>query len=360
MTDFEKKIKELRSKFEEALAGIKDPRSLEELRNEFLSRKRGHLTLLFEELKNLSAEEKPAAGKLLNDLKIFVQDQIGLARERLRGTIPLKGQIYAKSSALGGLSLAHEADLTLPGEKAYWGMPHPLFLFEQEIENIFLAMGFSVADGPEIETDYYNFEALNFPPHHPARDDWDTLYINDQLLLRTHTSPVQIRVMEKYKPPIRIIIPGRVFRREAIDPTHLPQFYQVEGLLVDEGVTFAHLKGTLEYFLRALLGEKTEIRFRPSFFPFTEPSAEVDIGCMVCRGSDKTCPVCGGSGWKELLGAGMVDPQLFKNVNIDPEKYTGWAFGLGIERTAMFCYGIQDMRIFYENDLRFTRQFSLK
>jgi len=262
-----------------------------------------------------------------------------------------------RPSAAGTLTVE---DLTLPGKKAYWGAPHPLFLFEQEIENIFQAMGFSVADGPEIETDYYNFEALNFPPHHPARDDWDTLYINDQLLLRTHTSPVQIRVMEKYKPPIRIIIPGRVFRREAIDPTHLPQFYQVEGLLVDEGVTFAQLKGTLEYFLRALLGEKTEIRFRPSFFPFTEPSAEVDIGCMVCHGSDKACPVCGGSGWKELLGAGMVDPQVFKNVNIDPEKYTGWAFGLGIERTAMFCYGIQDMRIFYENDLRFTRQFFLK
>jgi len=361
MKDFEKKIEELRKQFEGALAGTRDKRSLEDLRNEFLSRKRGHLTLLFEELKNLSQEEKPAAGKLLNNLKVFVQDQITSARERL-GDITLRPEPISLKSAISRPSLIteHEADLTLPGRKVYWGTPHPLFLFEQEIENIFQAMGFSVADGPEIETDYYNFEALNFPPHHPARDDWDTLYINDQLLLRTHTSPVQIRVMEKYKPPIRIIIPGRVFRREAIDPTHLPQFYQVEGLLVDEGVTFAHLKGTLEYFLRALLGEKTEIRFRPSFFPFTEPSAEVDIGCMVCHGGDTACPVCGGSGWKELLGAGMVDPQVFKNVNIDPEKYTGWAFGLGIERTAMFCYGIQDMRIFYENDLRFTRQFFLK
>lgn len=361
MKDFAKKIEELREKFEAALAGIKDERSLQELRNEFLSRKRGQITLLFKDLKNLSPEEKPAAGKLLNALKIYVQEKL---QEKVPMLAPKNLSVYAKEEIPvhdeGKAKIVGPPDSTLPGKEAYWGAPHPLFLFEQEIENIFLAMGFSVADGPEIETDYYNFEALNFPPHHPARDDWDTLYINDQLLLRTHTSPVQIRVMEKCKPPIRIIIPGRVFRREAIDPTHLPQFYQVEGLLVDEGVTFAHLKGTLEYFLRALLGEKTEIRFRPSFFPFTEPSAEVDIGCMVCHGSDKTCPVCGGSGWKELLGAGMVDPQVFKNVNIDPEKYTGWAFGLGIERTAMFCYGIQDMRTFYENDLRFTRQFFLK
>jgi phenylalanyl-tRNA synthetase alpha chain len=358
MKNFESGIEELRKKFDEASAKIKDEKSLEELRNEFLSRKRGHITLLFEELKKLPPEEKPAAGKLLNDFKKYVQEKLAAA-----GSKSLSGRVKAVSDLDGKIKVetgGEKPDLTLPGKKAYWGAPHPLFLFEQEVENIFLAMGFSVAEGPEIETDYYNFEALNFPPHHPARDDWDTLYINDALLLRTHTSPMQIRVMEKYKPPIRIIIPGRVFRREAIDPTHLPQFYQVEGLVVDEGVTLAHLKGTLEYFLRALLGEKIEIRFRPSFFPFTEPSAEVDIRCTVCGGKDKSCPVCGGTGWKELLGAGMVDPQVFKNVNIDPERYTGWAFGLGIERTAMFCYQISDMRTFYENDLRFTRQFFLK
>jgi phenylalanyl-tRNA synthetase alpha chain len=251
-------------------------------------------------------------------------------------------------------------DLTLPGDEIPWGAPHPLTIFEREIEDIFREMGFSVAEGPEIETDYYNFAALNFPPHHPARDDWDTLYLGDDLLLRTHTSPMQIRVMEKHRPPIRIIIPGKVYRREAIDPTHLPMFYQVEGLLVEEGITLAHLKGTLDYFLKALLGDKIEIRFRPSFFPFTEPSAEVDISCLICRGRDPVCPVCGGTGWKELLGAGMVDPQVLKNVNIDPEKYSGWAFGMGIERTAMFCYQISDMRTFYENDLRFTRQFYRK
>jgi len=221
-------------------------------------------------------------------------------------------------------------------------------------------MGFSVEEGPEIETDYYNFEALNFPPYHPARDSWDTLYINDKLLLRTHTSPVQIRVMEKKKPPIRIIIPGKVYRRETSDPTHLPMFHQVEGLVVDRGITFAHLKGTLDYFIKALFGEKIKIRFRPSFFPFTEPSAEVDIECIACHGQDTQCRVCGGTGWKEILGAGLVDPQVFKNVNIDPEKYSGWAFGLGIDRTAMLAYEIPEMRYFYENDLRFLRQFNRK
>ncbi len=221
-------------------------------------------------------------------------------------------------------------------------------------------MGFSIEEGPEIETDYYNFEALNFPPYHPARDKWDTLFIKGDLLLRTHTSPVQVRVMERSKPPIRIICPGRVFRRETPDPTHLPMFMQVEGLVIDEGITFAHLKGTLEYFIRALFGEKVKVRFRPSFFPFTEPSAEVDIECIVCSGSDPACRVCGGTGWKEILGSGMVDPQVLKNVDIDPEKYSGWAFGLGIDRTAMLALGIPEMRYFYENDLRFLRQFGTK
>ncbi len=360
MKNFESRIDELRKKFEGALAGVKDDKALEGLRNEFLSRKRGHITLLFAELMSLPEEDKPLAGKLINDLKLHVQDRLNsFDRSVLVKPAPLK----LKAGTPGPQVSSEQegpVDLTLPGEKLPWGATHPLTLFQEEIENIFLAMGFSIAEGPEIETDYYNFEALNFPPHHPARDSWDTLYLGDDLLLRTHTSPMQIRVMEKCKPPIRIIIPGKVYRREAIDPTHLPMFCQVEGLLVDEGVTLAHLKGTLEYFLRTLLGDKIEMRFRPSFFPFTEPSAEVDINCSLCRGKDSDCPICGGTGWKELLGAGMVDPQVLKNVNIDPEKYSGWAFGLGIERTAMFRYQIADMRIFYENDLRFTRQFSLK
>jgi len=344
MDSFKSKVDRVLEDFKRELTEVKGKKDLEDVKSRFLGRKQGKVTKLFEEMRAMPSEEKPEAGQILNTLKIEVQEKIQVTE----GKFQADPEVHP------------EFDLTLPGRTRYRGAPHPLILFQEEIEAIFLGMGFSIAEGPEIETDYYNFEALNFPPHHPARDDWDSLYINDKLLLRTHTSPMQIRTMEKQKPPIQIIIPGRVFRNEAIDPTHLPMFYQVEGLVVDEGVTFAHLKGTLEYFLRALFGEKTKIRFRPSFFPFTEPSAEVDIECLACRGKNAACPICGGSGWKELLGAGMVDPQVFKNVNIDPERYTGWAFGLGIDRTAMFCYGISDIRTFYENDLRFIRQFNLK
>ncbi|MCX7974722.1 MAG: phenylalanine--tRNA ligase subunit alpha [Candidatus Aminicenantes bacterium] len=338
-------IEACRLAFRQAIQRVKDRASLEEVRATFLGRKRGKVTALFEAFKNLPVEEKPFIGRELNNLK----NELTAALEKKEAEL-----IEVKKDKV------ERIDLTLPGKKRYLGSPHPITLFLEEIERIFLEMGFSIEEGPEIETDYYNFEALNFPPHHPARDSWDTLYIKNDLLLRTHTSPVQVRVMERQRPPIRIIVPGKVFRREAIDPTHLPMFYQVEGLVVDEGVTFAHLKGTLEYFLKALFGEKTKVRFRPSYFPFTEPSAEVDIECTVCRGNDSSCQVCGGSGWKEVLGAGMVDPQVLKNVNIDPERYSGWAFGLGIERTAMLLYGLNDMRLFYENDLRFLRQFRRK
>ncbi len=356
MKTFEGRVAELRRKFETALTRIHDRPALEELRNEFLSRKRGLVTLLFEELKNVPAEDKPGAGKLLNEFKNQVQEKL-----KELGSVTVTPQpVPEKTRASQPEASAGPSDPTLPGDVVPWGALHPLTIFEKEIEDIFRNMGFSVAEGPEIETEYYNFEALNFPPHHPARDDWDTLYLSDNLLLRTHTSPMQIRVMEKRRPPIRIIVPGKVYRREAIDATHLPMFYQVEGLLVDEGVTFAHLKGTLDYFLRTLLGDKIAIRFRPSFFPFTEPSAEVDISCLLCRGENADCPVCAGTGWKELLGAGMVDPQVLKNVNIDPEKYSGWAFGMGIERTAMLSYQITHMLTFYDNDLRFIRQFNRK
>ncbi len=343
MSTLQEKINEYRQLFSELASRVKNAREVEELRQLFLGRKRGHLTLLFEELKNLNPEEKKAIGRSLNEFKSQVQNRLTELEQAFQQVGP---------------AILQGVDPTLPGEPLYWGSPHPISLFQREIERIFISMGFTVEEGPEIETDYYNFEALNFPPHHPARDSWDTLYINDQLLLRTHTSPVQIRVMEKKKPPIRIIIPGKVFRRETPDPTHLPMFYQVEGLVVDRGITFAHLKGTLEFFLKSLFGEKIKLRFRPSFFPFTEPSAEVDIECIVCSGRDPECRVCGGSGWKEILGAGMVDPQVFKNVNIDPEIYSGWAFGLGIDRTAMFAFQIPEIRYFYENDLRFLRQFN--
>jgi len=341
---FENSIEAFKTKLKEQSARARDAREIEDLRNQFLSRKRGYITLLFEDLKTLKPEEKPAGGQMINVLKNEVQTRLAELEAGLKTPLKQKPLI----------------DLTLPGDKSGWGVPHPIRLFQREIENIFTSMGFTIEEGPEVETDYYNFEALNFPPHHPARDDWDTLYITDKLLLRTHTSPVQIRVMEKKKPPIRIINPGKVFRRETPDPTHLPMFFQVEGLVVDEGVTFAHLKGTLEHFLRRLFGERIKIRFRPSFFPFTEPSAEVDIECLACGAKDSGCRICGGTGWKEILGSGMIDPQVFKNVNIDPEKYSGWAFGLGIDRTAMLAYGISDMRYFFENDLRFIRQFYLK
>lgn len=344
MATLKDRIEEVRKAFEAAARQAGDARSLEDLRTAFLGRKRGHITLLFEALKSAPAEEKREAGRLVNELKQAV----------VEGLEALEGQ------ARTAVRPARAIDLTLPGRKRYVGRPHPLTLFQEEIERIFLGMGFSIEEGPEIETDYYNFEALNFPPYHPARDKWDTLFIKGDLLLRTHTSPVQVRVMERSKPPIRIICPGRVFRRETPDPTHLPMFLQVEGLVVDQGVTFANLKGTLEHFLRALFGEKVKVRFRPSYFPFTEPSAEVDIECLVCSGRDPNCRVCGGTGWKEILGSGMVDPQVLKNVNIDPEKYSGWAFGLGVDRTAMFAFGIPEMRYFYENDLRFLRQFGTK
>jgi phenylalanyl-tRNA synthetase alpha chain len=344
MRAFQNKVNKFWRDFDKFILQIKDKKSLQELRDLYLSRKRGRLTLLFKDLTALKPEVKPAAGQLINDLKDYVQKKLLNRQEKFKA----KEKIVEKT------------DFTLPGRMRYWGAPHPIHLFQEEIENIFISMGYSIEEGPEIETDYYNFGALNFPPHHPARDDWDTLYLKDDLLLRTHTSPVQIRVMEKRKPPIKIVIPGKVYRKETPDPTHLPMFYQLEGLVVDRGITFAHLKGTLEYFLKTLFSEKVKMRFRPGFFPFTEPSAEVDIGCTVCEGKNEGCRVCGGSGWIEILGSGMVDPQVFKNVNIDPEEYTGFAFGLGIDRTAMFAYQISDMRYFYENDLRFIRQFLLK
>jgi phenylalanyl-tRNA synthetase alpha chain len=338
---FKEKIEKCKRDFNKAVPRIKDEKALQELQNLYLSRKRGFVNSFLKEIQGLSPEERPAAGQLINETKSYLTNKLTTIRKKL--TSPKK--------------VEERLDITLPGEERYWGKPHPLHLVQEKIERIFLSLGYSIEEGPEVETDYYNFEALNFPPHHPARDDWDTLYLNDELLLRTHTSPVQIRVMEKRKPPIRIVIPGKVFRRETPDPTHAPMFYQLEGLVVDQGITFAHLKGTLDYFLKTLFGEKIKMRFRPSFFPFTEPSAEVDIGCIVCKGEDESCRICGGTGWKEILGSGMVDPQVFKNVNIDPERFTGFAFGLGIDRTAMFAYQISDIRSFYENDLRFLRQF---
>jgi phenylalanyl-tRNA synthetase alpha chain len=246
-------------------------------------------------------------------------------------------------------------DFTLPGNRRAVGHLHPVTQVRHQIEDIFCAMGYSIEDGPEIETTYYNFEALNIPEHHPARDAQDTFYVSDSLVLRTHTSPVQIRTMERQKPPLRIICPGRCYRGDNPDATHSPVFHQIEGLAVDEGITFGDFKGTLEYFLKAFFSEKTRVRFRPSYFQFTEPSAEVDISCIFCSG--RGCRVCKMSGWIEVLGAGMVDPAVFAYVNYDPEKYTGFAFGVGIERLALIKYSVNNIQHFFENDLRFLEQF---
>ncbi len=250
--------------------------------------------------------------------------------------------------------LRERIDVTLPGRGVRHGSLHPVTQVREEICRIFAGLGFSVVEGPEVELDYYNFEALNIPKDHPARDMQDTFYIEDNIVLRTHTSPVQVRIMEKTKPPVRILSPGRVYRRDS-DISHTPMFHQIEGLLVDRGVTFGDLKGVLTAFLKQVFGEETALRFRPSFFPFTEPSAEVDIRCVMCSG--RGCRVCGQSGWLEILGSGMVDPEVFKNVGYDPEEFTGFAFGLGLERIAMLKFGISDIRLFFENDMRFLEQF---
>jgi phenylalanyl-tRNA synthetase alpha chain len=312
---------------------------LDQVRVEFLSRS-GRIAALFDALKNAPAAEKPALGKLLNELRQSAQAQFD---ER-------KNTLEAKAAPQ-----KIPFDLTLPGRPVPRGTKHPIAQVMEEMKRIFIGMGFSVESGPEIESDYYNFEALNFPPDHPARDMQDTIFIADKILLRTQTSPVQVRVMERQKPPIRAIMPGWVYRNEAISARSLAAFHQIEGLFIDKGVTFRELKGTLVAFAKQFYGSSIKYRFRPSFFPFTEPSAEMDITCFICGG--KGCRICKGSGWLEILGSGMVHPHVLKNGGIDPEEYTGYAFGMGIERTALLLYTIDDIRVLYENDLRFLKQF---
>ncbi|HBF76466.1 MAG TPA: phenylalanine--tRNA ligase subunit alpha [Clostridiaceae bacterium] len=316
--------------------------NLEEIRVKYLGKK-GVLTGILRGMGSLSPEERPAAGKLAND----VREEIENAIENAKKSIKEKEREQR---------LAFETiDVTMPGKANPIGGVHPLTKVLDEIQEIFLGMGFSVAEGPEVELDYYNFEALNIPKNHPARDEQDTFYIKDGVVLRTQTSPVQIREMEKSKPPIRIIAPGRVYRSDAVDATHSPMFTQIEGLVVDEGITMSDLKGTLDTFAKRFFGESTKTKFRPHHFPFTEPSAEVDVSCFACGG--KGCRICKNSGWIEILGCGMVHPDVLRRGKIDPEKYSGFAFGMGLERLAMIKYGIDDIRLFYENDLRFLKQF---
>lgn len=328
----------------EALQSIKTAsgiESLQEIRVRLLGRK-GELTSLMKGLGALSADERPLVGQLVNTLRDEIESTLESAMSE------------AKESAKADRLNSERIDVTLPGRKAARGSKHPVTLIVEEVSEIFAGLGFAVAEGPEIEHDWYNFEALNFPPEHPARDMQDTFFVENNLLLRTHTSPVQIRTMLKQKPPLRIIAPGTVYRCDS-DATHSPMFHQIEGLMVDKAVTFGDLKGILTAFTNQLFGQNTGVRLRPSFFPFTEPSAEVDIACVICGG--KGCRVCKNSGWLEILGAGMVDPEVYRHVNYDAEDISGFAFGMGIERIAMLKYGIKDMRLLFENDVRFLRQF---
>ncbi len=332
-------IQHLKKESEKDFSSVESLKELEELRIKYLSRN-GLLSHLFEALKEVPKEEKPQVGKNLNELRNSLTEKFNLFKANLE-----KSDDTSKD----------KIDLTLPGITRKIGSKHIIIQTLDEIKSIFKGMGFSVFEGPELESDYNNFEALNFPPDHPARDMQDTFFISKDFLLRTHTSPVQIRIMNRFKPPVRAIMPGVVYRNEAINARSYCVFHQVEGLYVDTDVTFAELKGTLVSFAKQFYMEDLKYRFRPSFFPFTEPSAEMDITCFICKGEG--CRVCKNSGWLEILGCGMVDPNVFENVGYDPEMYTGYAFGMGIERIALLKYGIDDIRKLYENDLRFLKQF---
>jgi len=334
-------LENLRRKADDEIHSAKTREEFLEIKTRYLGRK-GLLTDLLRGLKDVAPEEKPILGKLSNDVKTSLLEDITKALEDIDS-----GE---KQESLG----KERIDVTLPGRGVPYGKLHPVTQVESEICDIFATLGFSVVEGPEVELTYYNFESLNIPDDHPARDEHDTFYVTNNVVLRTHTSPVQVRTMEKQSPPVRILSPGKVYRPDS-DVSHTPMFHQVEGLLVDEKITFGDLKGTLSFFLRQMFGGETKVRFRPSFFPFTEPSAEVDIQCVMCKGAG--CRVCGHSGWIEILGSGMVDPEVFRAVHYDTERISGFAFGLGVERIAMLKYGISDIRMFFENDRRFLEQF---
>ena len=317
-------------------------KNLEEVRVKYLGKK-GELTAILKQMGELSSEERPIIGQLANEVRDFIGKNIDSSMKKIK-KLELDKQLFEE-----------KLDVTLPGTRRFIGHKHPLSIVLDDVKEIFIGMGFDVVDGPEIETDYYNFEALNMPKHHPARDTQDTFYIDENTLLRTQTSCVQIRTMEKTQPPIRIISPGRVYRSDAVDATHSPLFHQIEGLVVDKGITFSDLKGSLQTFIQALYGKDSVVRFRPHHFPYTEPSAEVDVQCFSCQGSG--CRLCKNEGWIEILGCGMVHPAVLENCGIDSEIYSGFAFGVGLERIAMRRYNIDDMRLFYENDVRFLNQF---
>lgn len=335
-------LEQIKNSVETELSAAESMETLEAIRIKYMGKK-GELTAVLKGMGKLSKEERPVIGALANEI-----------RQNLEKEIEEKKAVILKAEEEKKLS-EEVIDITMPGKRTKEGKLHPLTQVMNQLKDIFLGMGFSIAEGPEVEYDYYNFEALNIPKDHPARDTQDTFYIEDNIVLRTQTSPMQVRVMEKQKPPIRVIAPGKVFRSDTVDATHSPVFHQIEGLVVDKGVTMADLKGTLEMFVKSLYGKSTQVRFRPHHFPFTEPSAEMDISCFNCGG--KGCSMCKGEGWVEILGCGMVHPKVLENCGIDPEEYSGFAFGIGLERVAMGKYDINDLRLFFENDLRFLKQF---
>ncbi len=337
----EQELQRLQTEAKQQLSALSDTGQLEDFRIRFLGRK-GSFSTVMRSLGKVPPEDRPRLGQLANTIKTEIEELFAKRQSDL-------------TAGLASLSAERQAiDLTLPGRRPAIGKLHPVTQIMNEVCTIFENLGFSVAEGPDVEHDHYNFEALNIPAHHPARDMHDTFYISDSILLRTHTSPMQARIMENQQPPLRVIAPGKVYRCDS-DITHTPMFHQVEGFLVDKKVSFADLKGVLTVFTQKMFEKDLALRFRPSFFPFTEPSAEVDIACVICEG--KGCRVCKRTGWLEILGSGMIDPEVFKMVGYDPEIYSGFAFGLGVERIAMLKYGIDDIRLYYENDLRFLSQF---
>ena len=335
-------LESIRERALEKLAAISDIRELDDFRVAYLGKK-GELTQILKSMGSLSSEERPVIGQLANEVRESLEEGIATAKNRLARAIRDERM---KLEAL---------DVTMPGRTNNLGRKHPVTIVLDEMKDIFLGMGYEIAEGPEVELDYYNFEALNMPKNHPARDTQDTFYISENVLLRTHTSPVQARYMKSHKPPIRIICPGRVYRSDAVDATHSPVFHQIEGLVVDKGVTMGDLVGTLQTFAKGVFGENTKIRLRPHHFNFTEPSAEVDVSCWGCGGTG--CRICKGEGWIEILGSGMVHPNVLRECGIDPDVYSGFAFGMGLDRIALGKFGIDDMRLLFEDDIRFLKQF---
>ncbi|MDD6193561.1 MAG: phenylalanine--tRNA ligase subunit alpha [Lachnospiraceae bacterium] len=336
------KLQEITRKAMEQIDAAQEMTALNDVRVAILGKK-GELTAVLKSMKDVKPEDRPMVGQLVNETRNAIEEKLNEAKAKMEKA---EMELKLKSEVI---------DVTLPAEKAKIGHSHPNVSVLEEVENIFIGMGYEVVEGPEVEYDYYNFEALNIPENHPAKDEQDTFYINKDILLRTQTSPVQVRVMEKGKLPIRMIAPGRVFRSDEVDATHSPSFHQIEGMVIDKNITFADLKGTLQEFVKQLFGPETRVKFRPHHFPFTEPSAEVDVSCFKCGG--KGCRFCKGEGWIEILGCGMVHPKVLKMSGIDPDEYQGFAFGVGLERITLLKYEIDDMRLLYENDDRFLKQF---